>query len=50
MTYTVLKGSEADQDSECFIALGTSEFSFVIMRLSENGSQDEILAVVEQAH
>jgi phosphoheptose isomerase len=32
------------------MCIGTSEFSVVIMRISENGTSDEVLAIIEQAH
>ena len=32
------------------MCIGTSEFSIVIMRISENGTSDEVLAIIEQAH
>ena len=50
LTYTVLKGSDQSQEPENFMCIGTSEFSVVIMRISENGTSDEVLAIIEQAH
>ena len=32
------------------MCIGTSEFSVVIRRISENGTSDEVLAIIEQAH
>lgn len=32
------------------MCIGTSEFSVVIMRISENGTQDEVLQIIEHAH
>lgn len=49
LAYTVLKGS-GDEEPENFMCIGTSDFSVVIMRISENGTQDEVLQIIEQAH
>ena len=32
------------------MCIGTSDFSVVIMRISENGTQDEVLSIIDQAH
>lgn len=45
MCYSVLKGD--DNDKEAFLGIATSEFSFVIMRMTKNS---EVLALIEGIH
>jgi hypothetical protein len=44
MTYTILKDSEDELDAEGFIALATSEFGFIVLRIK---GEQEVLANVE---
>ena len=37
MNYTIMKDSEDITDSEGYMAIATSDFSFIILRISKNG-------------
>lgn len=52
MAYTVLAGDEADAaagEVEGFMAIATSDYSFIILRISKHGQQ-EILAELHDVH
>ena len=42
MTYTILRESEKDENPEGFMAIATSEFSLILLKISKTGAKEVI--------